>query len=265
MEVEEVSGRFRDKVAIVTGASTGVGPVMAKMLAAEGAKVVIAARRFDLVEKVASDIGDAAVAVRADVSREDDVAVLVEQAISRWGKVDVMMNNAAIPGTDMYLWEETLENWNATIAVDVTAAMLCSREVLRRSMLQRRSGAIVNFSTGAAWTGMARKSHYSVAKVGLHALTKTIALEAGPYGIRCNCVVPGVIETELFRNYLKRTAADEGISIEEKRASLVEDSALKVPSMPEDVANLALFLASDQAKSITGQSIAVDAGHVMMG
>lgn len=258
-------GRFTDRVAIVTGASTGVGPVMATMLAEEGARVVVAARRMELVEKVAAGIGDSAVAVRADVTKEDDVAAMVEAAMSRWGKVDVMINNAASPGTDMYVWEETLENWNATIAVDVTAAMLCTREVLRRSMLERRSGAIVNFSTGAAWTGMERKSHYSVAKVGLHALTKVVALEAGPYGIRCNCVVPGVIETELLRNYIERVAREEGVSVEEKRSSLVDDSALKTASTPEDVANLALFLASDQARTITGQSIAVDAGHVMMG
>jgi 3-oxoacyl-[acyl-carrier protein] reductase len=260
-----LTARFRDRVAIVTGASTGVGPVMAGMLAREGARVVVAARRLELVEKVAAEIGEAAVAVRADVSREHDVATMVEAAMSRWGKVDIMINNAAVPGTDMYVWEQTLENWNATIAVDVTAAMLCTREVLRRCMLERRSGAIVNFSTGAAWTGMARKSHYSVAKVGLHALTKVVALEAGPYGIRCNCVVPGVIETELLRNYIARVAAEEGVSFEEKRAFLVDESALKIPSTAEDVANLALFLASDQARTITGQCIAVDAGHVMMG
>ena len=257
--------RFVDKVAIITGASTGVGPVMAKKMASEGAKVMVAARRFELLEAVAADIGDAAVAVRADVTQEDDVAAMVDAAIDRWGKVDIMINNAAAPGTDLYVWENTLENWNATIAIDVTAAFLCSREVLRRSMLERRSGVIINFSTGAAWRGMVRKSHYSAAKVGQHALTKTIALEVGPYGIRCNCVVPGVIETELFRSYVERVAAEEGVSIEAKRASLVDDSALKIPSQPEDVANLALFLASDDARTITGQSIAVDAGYVMSG
>src|SRR5438270_996595 len=195
--------RFADRVAVVTGASTGVGPVMAQKLAAEGARVVIAARRLALLEKVAADIGDAAVAVQADVTDEHDVATMVDAAISRWGKVDIMINNAATPGTDHYVWENTLDNWNATFAIDVTAAFLCSREVLRRSMLERRSGVIVNFSTGAAWTGMVRKSHYAAAKVGVHALTKTIALEAGPFGIRCNCVVPGVIETDLFKAYVE--------------------------------------------------------------
>jgi NAD(P)-dependent dehydrogenase (short-subunit alcohol dehydrogenase family) len=257
--------RFEGKVAIITGASTGLGPVMATMIAAEGGQVVLAARRLELMEPVAAEIGDAAVAVRADVTSEEDVAAIVDVAMSRWGKVDIMMNNAAAPGTDKFVWEQTLENWNATIAIDVTAAMLCSREVLRRSMLERRAGVILNFSTGAAVTGMVRKSHYSVAKLGLHALTKVIAMEAGPYGIRCNCVVPGVIDTELFRNYVERIAAEDGVSIEEKRAQLVEGVPLQTASTPEDIANMALFLASDQARTITGQAIAVDAGYVMIG
>ena len=257
--------RFAGKVAIITGASTGLGPVMASMIAAEGGNVVMAARRLELMEPVAAEIGEAAVAVRADVTREDEVAAMVDVAMSRWGQVDIMMNNAAAPGTDKFVWEQTLDNWNATIAIDVTAAMLCSREVLRRSMLERRSGVILNFSTGAAVTGLPRKSHYSVAKLGLHALTKVIAMEAGPYGIRCNCVVPGVIDTELFRNYVARIAAEDGVSVEEKRAQLVEGVPLKTASTPEDIAHMALFLASDQARTITGQAIAVDAGYVMIG
>ncbi len=120
--------RFTGKVAIVTGASTGLGPVMAKMLADEGAKVVMAARRFELVEKAAAEIGEAAFAIRADVTKEADVAAMVDAAMDRWGQVDILMNNAAIPGKDTYVWEQDLENWNATFAVDVTAAMLCSRE-----------------------------------------------------------------------------------------------------------------------------------------
>jgi 3-oxoacyl-[acyl-carrier protein] reductase len=170
-----------------------------------------------------------------------------------------------VPGTDKFIWEQTLENWNATIAVDVTAAMLCSREVLRRSMIERKSGVILNFSSTAGWNGMPRKSHYSVAKAGLRVLTKVIATEVGTYGIRCNCVVPGQIETELLKSWVERTAKEQGVSYEERLLVTLKDMALKVVSTPEDVANLALFLASDAARTITGQSINVDAGNVMVG
>jgi NAD(P)-dependent dehydrogenase (short-subunit alcohol dehydrogenase family) len=258
--------RFTGKVAIVTGASTGLGPIMSKMLADEGAKVVLAARRTELVEAAAKEIGDSAIALRADVTREEDVAAMVDAAMQRWGQVDIMMNNAAAPGQDKYIWEQTLENWNATFAIDVTAAMLCSREVLRRSMMERKTGSIINFSSVAGWNGMPRKSHYSAAKASLRVLTKVIATEVGPYGIRCNCVVPGQIETELMKNWFARTAKEEGITVEQKREAILSGVALKgVISTPEDVANLALFLASDGARTITGQSINVDAGGVMVG
>ncbi|HTH27882.1 MAG TPA: SDR family oxidoreductase [Sphingobium sp.] len=258
--------RFDGKVAIVTGASTGLGPVMARMLAAEGARVVMAARRIELVEAAAAEIGDAAIALRADVTIEADVAAMVDAAMTRWGQVDILMNNAAGPGKDLYIWEQTLENWNDTFAIDVTAAMLCSREVIRRSMMERKSGAIINFSSTAGWNGLPRKSHYSAAKGALRILTKVIATEVGPYGIRCNCLVPGQIETDLLKNWFERTAKEEGITVAQKREAVLSGVALKgVISTPEDVANMALFLASDAARTITGQSINVDAGGVMVG
>jgi 3-oxoacyl-[acyl-carrier protein] reductase len=258
-------GRFDGKVAIVTGGGTGLGPVMAGMLADEGARVVVAGRRLELLEAVAEDIGSAAIAVRADVTHEADVAAMVDAAVGAFGHVDVLMNNAAAPGTDKFIWEQTLDNWNATLAIDLTAAMLCSREVIRRSMLERRSGAIVSFSSSAAWNGLARKSHYCSAKAALRSLTKVIALEAGPHGIRANCLVPGMIDTDLYRNWVRRIADEDGVTAEAKHATLIAGTALRTLSTPEDIARAALFLASDDARMITGQSITVDAGGVMVG
>jgi 3-oxoacyl-[acyl-carrier protein] reductase len=160
---------------------------------------------------------------------------------------------------------QTLENWNATIAIDVTAAMLCTREVLNQSMLANRSGVILNFSSTAAYQGMPRKTHYVTAKASLRAFTKAVALEVGEHGIRCNCVVPGSIDTGLWRNWVKRTAGEQGVDFGTRRASLLRGTALRDISTTEDVANLALFLASDESRTITGQSIPVDAGGYLQG
>ena len=258
-------GRLAGKVAIITGASTGTGPVMAKLFVQQGARVLMSARREDLVMEAAEQIGPGAIAMRSDVTNEDDVRAMVDKAINEFGQVDILLNNAAAPGQDKYIWDQTLENWNATIAIDVTAAMLCSREVLNRSMLERKSGSIINFSSTAGWAGIPRKSHYVTAKAALRAFTKVVALEAGPHGIRCNCLVPGGIDTELLRNYGRRIAGEQGISYEEWREKSVAGVPLRTISTPEDIANLALFLASDDSRTITGQSINCDAGGYMVG
>ena len=258
-------GRLEGKVAIITGASTGLGPVMGAMFVREGARVLLAARREDLVRDAAAAAGGGAIAMRADVTDEDDVAAMVARAVEEFGRVDVLCNNAAAPGTDLWIWEQTLENWNATIAIDVTAAMLCTREVLRQSMLANRSGVILNFSSTAGYSGIVRKTHYVTAKASLRAFTKTVALEVGEYGIRCNCVVPGGIDTELWQNWVRRTAAEQDVDFDTHRARLLRGVALRDISSPEDVANLALFLASDESRTITGQSIPVDAGGYMQG
>ncbi|WP_308165304.1 SDR family NAD(P)-dependent oxidoreductase [Nocardia noduli] len=259
------TGRLAGKVAIITGASTGLGPVMAENFVREGARVLLAARREELVQQAAKEAGDGAIAMRVDVTSESDVAAMVARAIDEFGHVDILCNNAATPGTDLWIWEQTLENWNATIAVDVTAAMLCTREVIKQSMLARRSGVILNFSSTAAYNGMERKTHYVTAKASLRAFTKTVALEAGQHGIRCNCIVPGSIDTELWQNWVKRIADEQGVDVETHRANLLRSVPLRDISSAQDVANLALFLASDESRTITGQSIPVDAGGYMQG
>lgn len=259
------SGRLAGKVAIITGASTGCGPVMARLFVEQGARVLLAARREELIKDAARDIGKDAIAIRADVTSEADIAAMVDRAMEEFGQIDIMLNNAAAPGQDKWVWEQTVENFNATIAIDLTAAMLCTREVLNRSMLERKSGSIINFSSTAGWTGMVRKTHYTAAKAALRALTKTIALEVGPQGIRCNCLVPGSIETELWVNYGHRIAKEQGISYDEWKEKALATVPLRVISQPLDIAYLALFLASDESRTITGQSINCDAGGYMVG
>ncbi|HXA90564.1 MAG TPA: SDR family oxidoreductase [Mycobacterium sp.] len=260
-----MTDRLQGKVAIITGASTGLGPVLGSLFVREGARVLLAARREDLVREAAQAAGSGAVAMRADVTDENDVAAMVARAVDEFGQVDILCNNAAAPGQDRWIWEQTLDNWNSTIAIDVTAAMLCTREVLNRSMLQRRRGVILNFSSTAGYAGMVRKTHYVTAKASLRAFTKTVALEVGPYGIRCNCIVPGAIDTELFRKWVQRTADENGVDVARQRAKALKGVALQDISSPEDVANLALFLAGDESRTITGQSIPVDAGGYMQG
>jgi 3-oxoacyl-[acyl-carrier protein] reductase len=257
--------RLAGKTAVITGASTGLGPVMARMFVDEGARVLLAARREELVREAAAAAGGDAIAMRADVTDEADVAAMITRAVDAFGHVDVMVNNAAAPGTDTWVWEQTLDNWNATIAIDVTAAMLCTREVLKQSMLDRRSGSIVNFSSTAGFTAMPRKTHYVTAKAALRAFTQGVANEVGPHGIRCNCIVPGGIETELWENWVRRTAAEQNVDYDAHRSRLLGGTALRDISKPEDVANLAVFLASDESRTITGQSIVCDAGGYMLG
>src|SRR5205814_6870844 len=165
--------------------------------------------------------------IQTDVTIEEQVIEMVRATVERYGRVDVMCNNAAQPGKDLHVWEQTLENWNNTIAVDVTAAMLCSREVLKQSMLERKSGVILNFSSTAGFNGIVRKTHYVTAKASLRAFTKTVALEVGRHGIRCNCIVPGSIDTELWRSWVQRTADEQGVDVESHRARLLQAVALR--------------------------------------
>ena len=132
-------------------------------------------------------------------------------------------------------------------------------------MIERRSGVILNFSSTAGYNGIVRKTHYVTAKASLRAFTKAVALEVGQFGIRCNCIVPGSIDTELWQNWVRRLAGEQNLEYETLRERMLQGNPLRTISSCEDVANLALFLASDESRTITGQSIPVDAGGYMQG
>lgn len=261
-----MGARVLDKVTIITGAGEGIGRTMTELFSREGAKVVLAGRRRDPLEAVGATLQTDHLVVPTDITDETQVAAMVRDAVAHFGHVDILLNNAAQPGTDKYLWEQTLENWNQNIAVNVTGPMLCTREVLKQSMLERKSGAIVNFSSIASWQGRERKSHYCVSKSGLRLLTKVAAKEAGPYGIRVNCLVPGATKTDLLVRYLNRIAGEQNSTPEAMADKLyLQQQALKQINTAEQVASAALFLASDDASGITGQSVPVDAGNFMLG
>jgi NAD(P)-dependent dehydrogenase (short-subunit alcohol dehydrogenase family) len=257
--------RLSGKIALITGAGEGIGRSMAQLFSGEGASLVLAGRRAEPLQETAALLSTESLVVSTDVTDENQVIALVLSAVERFGRIDVLLNNAAQPGTDRYLWEQTLENWNRNLAVNLTGPMLCTREVLKQSMIGRRSGAIVNFSSYVSWQGKIRKSHYCASKAGLRLLTKVTALECGPYGIRANCIVPGATSTDLLVRYMKRIAAERNTTPAEIARQYEAGAALGRINTPDQVAAIALFLASDESSGMTGQSVPVDAGSYLLG
>jgi NAD(P)-dependent dehydrogenase (short-subunit alcohol dehydrogenase family) len=258
-------GKLQDKVVVITGAGEGIGKSLAMLFSIEGAKIVLAGRRRESLDATAASLAGPSLVVKADVTREEDVIALVEAAIAEFGRVDILLNNAAQPGKDHYLWEQSLENWNNNLAVNLTGPMLCTREVLRQSMIERRSGVIINFSSYISWQGKVRKSHYCVSKSGLRLLTKVTAKEAGEYGIRANCIVLGPTLTDLLARYMERIGGERNVDPDVIAQDYRSASALAHINTPEQVADAVLFLASDASSGMTGQSISVDAGSYMSG
>jgi glucose 1-dehydrogenase len=260
------SGRLAEQVALITGAGTGIGRVLAEAYAREGAHVAIGARRTDLLEETARSIralGGECLVVGADVASEEECVALVTRTYDRFGRIDVLVNNAGTPGTDMPVAEMTLDNWNTTLATNLTGPMVLTRAVLRRAMIPARRGNVQFLSSVAAKRVRPHKAHYAVAKMGLIPLTQTLALEVSEFGIRVNCLVVGLVEGELVEQWVKRLATASGRSLEDVRAHLVADIPLKRPVSPQEIADLSLYLASDAASAITGQNINIANGYEM--
>jgi NAD(P)-dependent dehydrogenase (short-subunit alcohol dehydrogenase family) len=250
--------RLQDKVAIITGAGGGQGLAASRIFAREGAKVVVAEWKQELGEAAAAELqraGHEALFVKTDVSREEDVAAMVERTLAKFGRVDVLFNNAGIGyGAGFKLGsilETPLADWNGMLGVNLNGAYLCSRHVVPH-MIRQRAGSIVHNASMNGLVGNPGTSDaYTAAKGGVIALTRTMAAELGKHSVRVNCVCPGPIDTPMLAPALK---------IPERARQYQEKTLLGRVGTPEEVANVALFLASDEASYVTGVVLPVDGG-----
>jgi 3-oxoacyl-[acyl-carrier protein] reductase len=257
--------RLDKRVAIITGAAQGIGKAYAQRFAREGATVVVADIRAEAAEETARECGNGAIGLAVDVSSETSTRALADQVVDRLGRIDILINNAAIY-YDLDRAQQTLEYFNKVLSVNLTGAWLMSRAV-ERFMKRQKSGRIIHQSSTAAYlanVGMVNTDdpdapmppfHYSVAKIGIVGLTKYMAGALGPWGINVNAIAPGVTLTEATKKVVP-----EGIL-----SSLVMFSALRKPLAPEDLTGTAVFLASDDSAMMTGQTLVVDGGMVMLG
>jgi meso-butanediol dehydrogenase/(S,S)-butanediol dehydrogenase/diacetyl reductase len=246
-------GKLDGKVALVTGASGGIGAATARRFAAEGAAVVCAdidAARGELVEKELTERGARAVFQRCDVAELAQVEAAVALAVSRFGSIDVLFNNAAT-STGGYVADLDPAGWDKSLRVMLTAALYGMKAAIPH-MLRQGGGAIVSTSSVYGLVGAVGAAPYAAAKAGLINLTRTAAVEYGRKHIRVNAICPGCVETPMLEAVLRT-----GLTTREKLASM---HAIGRTIRPEEVASLALFLACDESSAITGQAIAIDGG-----
>jgi 3-oxoacyl-[acyl-carrier protein] reductase len=240
-----------DRVAIVTGASRGIGRAIARQLAAQGARVVAAARG-DHAREVADEIGQAggkAEAIALDVT-DADAESAVAGVVDRYGRVDILVNNAGI-ARDQLVLRMKKDDWNAVLATNLTAAFVLTQAALK-PMIRQRRGRIISISSVVGQAGNAGQPNYAASKAGLIGFTKAVALEVGSRGITANVVAPGLVETDMTRGM-----ADQAKEQWESRIPL------RRLGTPDDIAAAVCFLASDEASYITGQVLAVNGGMYM--
>jgi NAD(P)-dependent dehydrogenase (short-subunit alcohol dehydrogenase family) len=255
--------QLEGKVAVITGGGKGIGKAIALAFAGEGADVVIAARTEADLKKTAAEIektGRKCLAIATDLAVPEQVRAMVDRALETFGRVDVLVNNSGTGGPVASVADMDLEGWNQTLAVNLTGAMLCAEYILKDDMIGRKSGSIINISSVSGRFGHANRSPYSVSKWGLIGLTQTLALEVGTYGIRVNCIAPGPVEGERLEWALRGVSRNLGVSYEEVVEKEIARTALGRMVKPEEVAALAVFLASEKSAGITGQTINCSAG-----
>ena len=262
--------RFEGQVALVTGASRGIGRAIAMAFAAEGAAVAAVSTTAEGSKSAAEEItarGGRALPLVADVGREADVTQMVAQAEQALGPIRILVNNAGIGGPTGPLTAVTLADWERVLGVNLTGAFLCSREVLKGMMPRARSatspaaaGCIINIGSMAGKISYPHRTPYASSKWGLIGLTRSLAEEVGRLGIRVNCICPGPIQTDLLENVFRARAESTGTTVEKIRETYVSVTMLKRILAPDEVAAMTLFLASDAAYGVTGQAIDVCGG-----
>jgi NAD(P)-dependent dehydrogenase (short-subunit alcohol dehydrogenase family) len=250
-------GKLDQRVAIVTGGGTGIGHSIALEFAKEGADVVVCSRKMANLEKVAEEIkalGRRSLAIAADVSVKKQVQNMVKQTVNELGKVDILVNNAGILRIATIL-ETTEQDWGEVIDINLKGVFLCTQAVAKQ-MIAQKYGKIINISSICGRGGaLGDGPSYCVSKAGVIQLTQNAAFELGPYGINVNCIAPGLIMTPMA--YEDKTPEELEQLLEERRKAAVLDRL----GNPEDIARVALFLASEAASFISGQTIPVDGGR----
>jgi len=260
-----MSMKLKDKIAIVTGGSQGIGKSIAIAMAREGAKVTIAARTASRLEEASNALKSfctECLAIETDVADESRVKAMVKSVYDTFGRLDILVNNAGIMGPTKLATEITAEEWDLVLKSNLLGAMYCAREALE-IMKEQRNGAIINIASVAAKTGRALRSPYAASKAALVNLTHSLAMEFAPYNIRINAICPGTIEGARIRRVFTEKASALGISYEKAAQERVAETPLGRFIQPEEVAALAVFLASADASGMTGQAINVSGGREM--
>jgi NAD(P)-dependent dehydrogenase (short-subunit alcohol dehydrogenase family) len=256
-------GLLDGRIAIITGASKGIGRVMGQRFAREGAKVVCAARSDALVNETVTLIraaGGQAIAVAADASVEEGAKAIVDAGVAAFGRIDTLVNNAGDGGPTRPIEEYTTEDWFYTVNSCLTSAYLCSRFAVP-AMIAAGRGAIVNIASMAGRRGLPYRVGYCAAKAGQIGMTYGLAVELGRHNITVNAIAPGAVAGDRIDRVIQGQADIRGVDVERMRQSFVERSPLRRMSTAEDISSLAAFLCSDHARNISGQCIPVTAGE----
>lgn len=254
-------GRLDGKVAVITGGASGIGAATARRFVAEGARVLIADLQAEIAAELAAELGPEAASAPCNVTREEDVAGAIRAAVDRWGRLDVIYNNAGFGGASGPLEETSVAEYDMTMDVLLRSVFLGIKHA-SPLMKAQRSGSIINTASVCSFQAGIGATLYTVAKAGVLMFTKAAALELAEYNVRVNAVCPGYIATPLAAGAPLGTVGVERteMALERLRHRNQERQPLARPGEPEDIAAMALFLASDDAQWVTGQGMVVDGG-----